>query len=140
MYLNNINSNFNKKKRKRVGRGIGSSLGKTCGKGHKGQRSRSGFSLLRGFEGGQMPLHMRLPKFGFISRKKLFFIDVPLYKLNIFDANTIITLDLLKDKKIINKKVKVVKVYLCGVVNQYLSFSNIIITKGVVNFINNLKK
>ena len=57
---------------KRVGRGIGSGLGKTCGRGHKGQKSRSGGSVKPGFEGGQMPLQRRLPKFGFTSRKAAF--------------------------------------------------------------------
>ena len=56
-----------KKKRKRVGRGTGSGLGKTSGRGHKGQRSRSGSTIRAGFEGGQMPLHRRLPKFGFVN-------------------------------------------------------------------------
>ena len=60
-----------KKERTRVGRGIGSGHGKTCGRGHKGQKSRSGGKVKAGFEGGQMPLQQRLPKFGFSSRKSL---------------------------------------------------------------------
>jgi len=60
-----------KKNAKRVGRGIGSGLGKTCGRGHKGQKSRSGGFTKRGFEGGQMPLQRRLPKVGFTSRKAM---------------------------------------------------------------------
>ncbi len=62
---------------KRVGRGIGSGLGKTCGRGHKGQKSRSGGSVKPGFEGGQMPLQKRLPKFGFTSRMSRVCTDSP---------------------------------------------------------------
>ena len=69
MQLNNLSpAPGSTKARKRVGRGIGSGWGKTCGTGHKGQKSRSGGSVKPGFEGGQMPLQMRLPKFGFSSR------------------------------------------------------------------------
>ena len=66
--LNTLASSGSTKNRKRVGRGMGSGLGKTAGRGHKGQKSRSGGSIRPGFEGGQMPLQMRLPKFGFSSR------------------------------------------------------------------------
>ena len=66
--LNTFASTGTTKNRKRVGRGIGSGTGKTAGRGHKGQKSRSGGSIARGFEGGQMPLQQRIPKFGFSSR------------------------------------------------------------------------
>ena len=66
--LNTISNKGTYKNRKRVGRGIGSGSGKTAGRGHKGQKSRSGGNIRAGFEGGQMPLQMRLPKFGFSSR------------------------------------------------------------------------
>ena len=66
--LNTLTSTGTSKNRKRVGRGIGSGTGKTAGRGHKGQKSRSGGSIARGFEGGQMPLQQRIPKFGFSSR------------------------------------------------------------------------
>ena len=74
MKLNEIKIDSKLKKRKRVGRGIGSGKGKTAGRGHKGQKSRSGGSIARGFEGGQMPLHMRLPKHGFknVFKKSIF--------------------------------------------------------------------
>ena len=68
MNLNSISSEGTSKNRKRVGRGIGSGTGKTAGRGHKGQKSRTGGNIRPGFEGGQMPLQMRLPKFGFTSR------------------------------------------------------------------------
>ena len=67
MKLNEIRIQNSEKKRKRVGRGPGSGLGKTCGRGHKGAKSRSGFKNKRGFEGGQTPLKRRLPKFGFTN-------------------------------------------------------------------------
>ena len=70
MKLNEIKTEFKLKKRKRIGRGIGSGKGKTGGRGVKGQKSRTGVSI-NGFEGGQMPLHMRMPKHGFKSRKKI---------------------------------------------------------------------
>ena len=66
MQLHELNAG-SRKKRKRVGRGPGSGLGKTCGRGHKGAKSRSGFKNKRGFEGGQTPLKRRLPKFGFTN-------------------------------------------------------------------------
>ena len=73
MYLNSIKpAKGSNKASKRVGRGIGSGHGKTAGRGHKGQKSRSGGGVRAGFEGGQMPLQMRLPKFGFTSRKVTF--------------------------------------------------------------------
>ena len=66
---------------KRVGRGIGSGLGKTGGRGHKGQKSRSGGKVRVGFEGGQMPMQRRLPKFGFTSRKSLVSAEINLYEI-----------------------------------------------------------
>ena len=71
---------------KRVGRGIGSGLGKTCGRGHKGQKSRSGGSVKPGFEGGQMPLQRRLPKFGFTSRQARYVAEIRLNELAKIDA------------------------------------------------------
>ncbi|MDR1391820.1 MAG: 50S ribosomal protein L15 [Clostridiales bacterium] len=92
-----------KKKRNRVGRGEGSGNGKTCGKGQKGQNSRSGGGVRRGFEGGQMPLHRRLPKRGFtnIFSKKYVIVDVE--KLNVFEENSEITENSLKESGIVSK-------------------------------------
>jgi large subunit ribosomal protein L15 len=86
---------------KRVGRGIGSGLGKTSGRGQKGQKSRSGGGTRRGFEGGQMPLFQRLPKRGFknIFRKESAIINVE--TLNCFESGTVVTPELLKEKGII---------------------------------------
>ena len=77
MKLNSLNLKISKKKKKRLGRGIGSSKGKTCGRGHKGQKSRSGVAI-KSFEGGQMPLYRRLPKRGFknFRRKNIAMIDL----------------------------------------------------------------
>ena len=66
--LNNLSDSKSRSNRKRVGRGTGSGIGKTSGRGHKGQKARSGGNIRPGFEGGQMPLQMRIPKFGFSSR------------------------------------------------------------------------
>lgn len=103
MLLNNIQPQENSKfKKKRVGRGIGSGFGKTCGRGHKGQRSRAGGYHKVGFEGGQMPLQRRLPKYGFTSR------SIKTYEIRLSQLTKLIekdiTLDLLKAKKIVNKK------------------------------------
>ena len=91
-------------KAKRVGRGLGSGLGKTCGKGTKGQNSRSGGGVRPGFEGGQMPLIRRLPKRGFnntLFDKEYNIVNVE--DLNVFDNDTVVTVELLKEKNIINK-------------------------------------
>src|SRR5438046_10579857 len=83
-------------KKKRVGRGPGSGLGKTAGRGEKGQKSRSGYSRKLGFEGGQMPLHRRVPKRGFTNaRFRKEYACVNLERLEVFDAGAIITPDVL---------------------------------------------
>ena len=92
------------KNRKRVGRGPGSGLGKTAGRGEKGQKSRSGYSRKPGFEGGQMPLHRRIPKRGFTNspfRKE--FACVNLGRLEVFEAGTIVTPELLMRQGIVRK-------------------------------------
>lgn len=90
-----------KRDRKRLGRGIGSGLGKTSGKGHKGQNARSGGGVRLGFEGGQMPLIRRLPKRGFTNIFKKQFAIVNLETLNKFDDGTEVTLQLLVDTNIV---------------------------------------
>src|SRR5210317_948377 len=90
MYLNNLKpARGSNKASKRVGRGIGSGSGKTAGRGHKGQKSRSGGSVRPGFEGGQMPLQMRLPKFGFTARKSRFSAEVRLSEIESCGLDTI---------------------------------------------------
>ena len=99
------------RERKRVGRGPGSGLGKTSGRGEKGQKSRSGFSHRDGFEGGQMPLHRRVPKRGFTNaRFKKEFAEVNVGKLEAFDAGTIVTPEILLKHGIIKKLADGVKV------------------------------
>ena len=90
--------------RKRVGRGPGSGLGKTSGRGEKGQKSRSGFAQQAGFEGGQMPLHRRVPKRGFTNaRFRKEYTEVNLARLDVFDAGTIVTPELLLKRGMIKK-------------------------------------
>src|SRR5476649_1375744 len=90
MYLNTIEPAVGAKKNpRRVGRGIGSGRGKTCGKGHKGQHARSGGYHKLGFEGGQMPLQRRLPKFGFRSKKAQFSTEIRLFQLNKISSDKI---------------------------------------------------
>ncbi len=99
------------KVRKRKGIGEGSGNGKTCGKGQKGQKSRSGFGLISGFEGGQMPLHRRLPKRGFTSRKKVMkknlFKPVKLKTLAHLVGSGDITIEVLKDNGLMSGRQKV---------------------------------
>lgn len=91
-------------KKKRVGRGPGSGLGKTSGRGNKGQKSRSGYSGMRGFEGGQMPLHRRLPKRGFTNIFKREWAEVSVADLErLFDAGTTITPEMLLEKGLVRK-------------------------------------
>src|SRR3954462_11559410 len=103
MGLNNLKpADRSKFKKKRVGRGPGSGLGKTSGRGHKGAQSRSGYHFKRGFEGGQMPLHRRVPKRGFHNIFRVEYQVVNLDTLGLkFDAGTVVTPDLLREKGLI---------------------------------------
>jgi large subunit ribosomal protein L15 len=114
---------------KRVGRGIGSGLGKTCGRGHKGQKSRSGGSVKPGFEGGQMPLQRRLPKFGFTSRKAAFVAEVRLNELAKVEAD-VIDLAALKAADIVNESMKEAKVILSGEITKAVTVKGMRVTKG----------
>jgi len=111
MYLNTLQASYGaRKKAKRVGRGIGSTDGKTCGRGHKGQKARAGGFHKVGFEGGQMPLQRRLPKVGFNSRMKKFSAEIRLNELNRLEAD-VIDLKTLVDNNIVpvfTKKVKLI--------------------------------
>src|SRR6187402_4003565 len=92
-------------KKKRVGRGPGSGLGKTSGRGHKGAQSRSGYSFKRGFEGGQMPLHRRVPKRGFHNMFRVEYAVVNLDALaEQFDAGTVVTPELMREKGLVRGK------------------------------------
>merc|ERR1712124_148294 len=104
----NISDSKSRSERKRVGRGTGSGVGKTAGRGHKGQKSRSGGNVRLGFEGGQMPLQMRLPKFGFSSRVNNSFKEVNVKNIEGMDIVNLITL---KENKVIGKSITKVKIF-----------------------------
>lgn len=120
MNLNNIKDNVgSNKNRKRIGRGIGSGTGKTSGKGHKGQKARSGVSI-KGFEGGQMPIHRRLPKRGFNNINKVSFVEINVNRLDklidekIIDPNKTINNKVLMDIGLINSEKSRVKLLANG--------------------------
>ncbi len=115
--------------RKRVGRGIGSGLGKTGGRGDKGQRSRSGGSTPRGFEGGQMPLQRRLPKSGFTSRMAMQSAQVRLHELCKVDAD-VIDLSALQSAGIVGHNVRRAKVMLSGKLEKAVVLKGVGVTKG----------
>ncbi len=130
MYLNTITfADGSKKKRKRVGRGIGSTLGKTCGRGHKGQHARSGGFHKVGFEGGQMPLQRRLPKVGFVS-----LLGKLTKELNLSDINSlnldIVDIDILRAKNIVPKLCKKVKIIDSGIIEKPIIVKGLKATKG----------
>lgn len=114
---------------KRVGRGIGSGLGKTCGRGHKGQKSRSGGSVAPGFEGGQMPIQRRLPKFGFTSRKAQYVAEIRLNELTLV-AGDVVDLVALKAADVIGEKIKEARVILSGEITQPVTIKGLKVTKG----------
>jgi len=114
---------------KRVGRGIGSGLGKTCGRGHKGQHARSGGFHKVGFEGGQMPLQRRLPKRGFASRKAKLTAEVRLTELGNVSAE-VIDLAALKTANVINRNVERARVILSGTIDKPVALKGIAVTKG----------
>src|SRR5690554_881380 len=130
MYLNTISpAPGAKTSKKRLGRGIGSGLGKTGGRGHKGQTSRSGGSIKPGFEGGQMPIQRRLPKFGFTSRKSLTTAEVNLAEIAKVAGDTV-TLASLKESSLITKYVISQKVIRSAEINRKVTVQGIKVTKG----------
>jgi len=114
---------------KRVGRGIGSGLGKTCGRGHKGQKSRSGGFHKVGFEGGQMPLQRRLPKVGFASRKSLTTAELRLHELARVEAD-VIDLQALKDANLVSRNILRVKVFASGSIDKAVTLKGIRVSRG----------
>jgi len=130
MKLNTISpAEGSKKNRKRVGRGIGSTDGKTAGRGHKGQKSRSGGYHKVGFEGGQMPLQRRLPKRGFASTTARYNAEVRLYHLAAMDAD-VIDLEVLKSAGVIKHDAKKVKVINTGEVGRAVTLKGLSVTRG----------
>lgn len=114
---------------KRVGRGIGSGLGKTCGRGHKGQKSRAGGFHKVGFEGGQMPLQRRLPKMGFGSRSSLTRAEVRLNELNRVEGDVVDLAALIK-AGVVNRSTKTAKIIASGEVSRALTVRGLAATKG----------
>lgn len=118
-----------KHNKRRVGRGIGCTKGKTCGRGHKGQHSRSGGYHKVGFEGGQMPLQRRVPKFGFTSRKAMVTAEVRLTELA-HVKNDVIDLAALLEANVITSTIKRAKIILSGDIDRAVTVKGIAVTKG----------
>ena len=118
-----------RKDAKRVGRGIGSGVGKTAGRGHKGQKSRSGGSVRPGFEGGQMPLQKRLPKYGFTSRIARTTAQVRLGELNAVEGD-VVDLEALKSADLVKQNVTRARVFLSGELGKALTVKGLAVTKG----------
>lgn len=118
-----------KKAAKRVGRGIGSGVGKTAGRGHKGQKSRSGGKVRPGFEGGQMPLQKRLPKYGFSSRMARTTAQIRLGELNGLNVD-VIDLAALKEADLVKDNVVRARVFLSGELGKAVTVKGLAVTKG----------
>lgn len=121
-----------RRKRKRVGRGPGSGTGKTAGRGEKGQKSRSGYSAKRGFEGGQMPLHRRLPKRGFTNLFRTEFRTVNVDRLNRFESGATVTPETLLEVGLLRKGVEGVKILGNGELTVALTVQAHRFTRGAV--------
>lgn len=115
---------------KRVGRGIGSGSGKTCGRGHKGQKSRSGGFHKVGFEGGQLPIHKRLPKYGFTSRMASSRAEICLYHFASMNTEEVIDIDYLIKNGYVKRGVNKVKVINTGSIEKAVKTKDLIVTKG----------
>jgi large subunit ribosomal protein L15 len=130
MKLNTLSpAEGSKKARKRVGRGIGSGQGKTAGRGHKGQKSRSGGFHKVGFEGGQMPLQRRLPKRGFASRTARYNDEVRLYQIQVMKSD-VIDLETLKSEGLVGHDTRKVKIINTGELTRAVTIKGLGVTKG----------
>ena len=130
MHLNTLKPGTGSKKdAKRVGRGIGCGSGKTCGRGHKGQKARSGGFHKIGFEGGQMPLQRRLPKVGFTARKSRLAGELRLHELALVEGN-IVDLDSLKKANLVPRITRRVKVIASGTIDKAVTVKGLQVTKG----------
>ena len=118
-----------KKNPKRVGRGIGSGTGKTAGRGHKGQKARSGGGIRPGFEGGKMPLQKRLPKYGFSSRISRTTAQIRLGELNAIEGD-VVDLEALKNADLVRDNVVRARVFLSGELGKALTIKGLVVTKG----------
>ena len=136
MLLNNLKpASGSSKGKKRLGRGVGPGWGKTSGKGHKGQKARSGGYHKVGFEGGQMPLQRRLPKRGFRSRQNGMVAQVRTSELNILSGIPEIDLSVLKEHNLIPSTAVLAKVFLSGDVLTALTLKGIAVTMGAKKII-----
>ena len=130
MRLNTMKpTNGSRPSSKRVGRGIGSGSGKTCGRGHKGQKSRAGGYHKVGFEGGQMPIQRRLPKVGFRSRKSLTTAEVRLSELNAVEGDTVDLLSL-RAANLVNENTDTVKIFQSGEIKKAVTVKGLRVSKG----------
>jgi large subunit ribosomal protein L15 len=130
MELNNLKpAGGAKHAKRRVGRGIGSGLGKTAGRGHKGQRARKSGNVRPGFEGGQMPLQQRLPKYGFTTAIARVTAQLRLEELNKVEGD-VVDLDTLKASNVIARNIERVRVFQKGSVTRALTLQGIAVTKG----------
>ncbi|MBK8103080.1 MAG: 50S ribosomal protein L15 [Cellvibrionales bacterium] len=130
MHLNSLSpAPGHKTPKLRVGRGIGSGLGKTCGRGHKGQKARKSGNVRPGFEGGQMPLQKRLPKYGFVSRISLTTAQVRSAELSKVDGD-LVTLETLKAANVLNESIKRAKIFLSGEITKSFVIKGLTVTKG----------
>ncbi|MDA3877081.1 MAG: 50S ribosomal protein L15 [Halothiobacillus sp.] len=134
MRLNNLSpADGSRKDRTRVGRGVGSGLGKTAGRGHKGQKSRSGGFHKTGFEGGQMPIQRRLPKVGFRSLRALVTAEIRTSELNLLDG--VVSLETLKAAGLIRNDIRYVKIMLSGEVKKAFDIQGVRVSKGALSAI-----
>jgi large subunit ribosomal protein L15 len=117
------------KEGKRCGRGIGSGIGKTGGRGHKGQKARTGGSIRPGFEGGQMPLQKRLPKYGFTSRLAAVTAEIRLSELNLIEGD-VADIEALLKARLINNNISRAKVIVSGEIKKAITLKGIGATKG----------
>ncbi len=130
MRLNNLRpADGEKRTAKRVGRGIGSGFGKTAGRGHKGLKARSGGTVKPGFEGGQMPLQKRLPKYGFTSRIGRTTAQVRLHELNRVEGD-VVDLASLKAADLVKDDVLRARVFLSGAIDRVVHVKGLVVTKG----------
>ena len=128
--LNELKPNIGSKStKKRVGRGGASGTGKTCGRGHKGQKSRSGGGIRRGFEGGQMPIQRRLPKFGFTSQKQLYLAKIRLSDLKHIKGD-IVNIAALQEAGLCNKNTTNARIFLSGTIDRKITVVGLKVTKG----------
>lgn len=130
MKLNDLQCNAGSRKtRKRVGRGASAGQGKTCGRGHKGQKSRSGGSIAPGFEGGQLPLQQRIPTFGFRSRIGRVTDEIRLHELNLTKGNTI-DIDSVREAGLITSNIKRVRIIQSGTIQRAVTLKGLKATRG----------